>query len=339
LLFLKVFWIFKPIEMSKFKITLLPIFLLTIFLTNCGPKSTEEQFELIMKSKDPLERQNISYVLANSLDTNAVKLFFGVIHNPLAIESLENMLARYSEIISTEPKQSEKALQCVQLITAPNSQDHDSLKDKKIDLLIHGLNQDFSSMEFENALILSVKKYGNEAMIKLIEAWYQNRYSAPLLHAIQSFENDAVEFLISKMETDTVAIDLLARFGQPIVNTMIEKMKDKEQSVRFAAGDVLVQMIKYDPKAVDALTSAIDMGGVGIIAKNYPFYIRLGQYGTEKILLKALEAYFNQVMCVDYLNCGNSELESGATEIAYKNGFYVERSFGSHYGPIWGSGN
>ena len=39
--------------------------------------------------------------------------------------------------------------------------------------------------------------------------------------------------------------------------------------------------------------------------ENYPFYIRLGQDNTEKILLKALDQNFSTEMCVDYLNCGN----------------------------------
>ncbi len=97
--------------------------------------------------------------------------------------------------------------------------------------------------------------------------------------------------------------------------------------------------LQYDPNAVDILTSAIDNGGIKIIAKNYPFYIRLGQPGTETLLLKALDSQFNQEICVDYLNCGNTELESSASDIAAKHGYLVTPSFGSHGGPKWGSGN
>jgi len=43
-------------------------------------------------------------------------------------------------------------------------------------------------------------------------------------------------------------------------------------------------------------------------------------------------------MCVDYLNCGSKTIEDGATKIAKDNGYTVTSGFGSHSGPIWGSG-
>jgi hypothetical protein len=201
------------------------------------------------------------------------------------------------------------------------------------------LQIEYLDQNYEEALIMAAKHHGNIAMTKIIDAWYKTKYSSSILNAIKGFNDEAITYLINKMETDTIAVDLLARFGQPIVQTMVEKMKDDEQSVRFAAGDVLVQMMKYDPSAVDMLTSAIDNGGIKIIAKNYPFYVRLGQSGTEKLLLKALDTQFEQEMCVDFLNCGNTELEKGADDIAAKHGYYVMPSFGSHGGPKWGSGN
>ena len=114
---------------------------------------------------------------------------------------------------------------------------------------------------------------------------------------------------------------------------------DDEQSVLFAAGDVLVRMLQYHPNAVSSLISAIDNSGLRTIAKNYPFYIRLGQINTEQILLKALNQYFSTEMCVDYLNCGNKELEDGSTSIAWKKGYRITSKFGDHSGPKWGSGN
>jgi hypothetical protein len=70
--------------------------------------------------------------------------------------------------------------------------------------------------------------------------------------------------------------------------------------------------------AINFLTSAIDEGGTKIITKNYTFYIRLGQFGTVELLLKALDIYFNKERCVDLLNSGSNELESGASGIAAK---------------------
>ena len=78
---------------------------------------------------------------------------------------------------------------------------------------------------------------------------------------------------------------------------MKKKMNDNNQSVRFAAGDVLVKMIEYNPNAIESLTNAISNNGINTIARNYPFYIRLGQPGTEKVLLKSLRRYFSKDMC------------------------------------------
>jgi hypothetical protein len=249
------------------------------------------------------------------------------------------MLTRYSEIITNHPSETEKALKCIRFITEPTPQNQDTLNEYKIELIIYGLQIANIKENYKETLIKAAAQHGNRAMIQLIDAWYNDKKTSSVLDAIKSFDSEAISYLVDRIESDTIAVDLLARFGQPVVNTMITKMKDKEQSIRFAAGDVLVKMLKYAPDAVNTLTSAIDDGGIKIIAKNYPFYIRLGQDGTEKLLLKALDLNFDQEMCVDYLNCGNTEIESAASDIAARHGYWVMPSFGSHGGPKWGSGN
>jgi hypothetical protein len=327
--------------MKKSKLThIFPLLISTsILFTACGPKTIEQQVEKIMESENLEKRQKISYSLADSISIHAAELLFGLYWNPIAIEALENMLTRYSEIISDHTSETESVLKCIGFITSPNLQPQDAINVVKINLIIHALKISNLSEKYEETLISSAKKHGYEAMLKIIDTWYYNKNSNSLLNAIKGFENEAISHLVDRMETDYAALDLLARLGQPVVNTMIEMMKDKKQSVRFAAGDVLVQMLKYEPNAVDILTSAIDKGGIKIIAKNYPFYIRLGQSGTEKLLLKALDIHFNKEMCVDFLNCGNAELETGANNMAAKHGYWVMPSFGSHAGPKWGSGN
>lgn len=315
------------------------LILVSIFFTACGPKSMEQQVEKIMKSENVEERQSISYSLADSLNIRPAELFMGLHSNPIAVEALQNMLTRYSEHILAQPNDTYKVLECIRFIAEPSSQSQDDINQLKIDLILHALQIDNLNIEYENTLIKAANQHGNIAMLKIIDAWYEKKRSGSLLNAIKSFDNEAISLLVNRIENDTVAVDLLARFGQSVVNTMIVKMKDKDQNIRFAAGDVLVQMQKYNPDAINVLTSAIDKGGTKIIANNYPFYIRLGQFGTEKLLLKALDIYFNQEMCVDYLNCGNTELESGARDIAAKHGYWVMPSFGSHGGPKWGSGN
>jgi len=312
---------------------------LSAVFTSCTPQTIEQQVEEIMKSQNAEERQTISYALADSLNIHAAELLLGLHSNPVSTEALRNMLVQYSEIIKSDPSKTEKAIECISYITEPSSKIHDSLNNRKIDLIIYALKIENINENYELTLINSAKQHENRAMLRIIDAWYEDKNSNSTLNAIKAFENEAIGHLVSQIETDTNAVDLLARFGNPVLDIMIEKMKDNKQSVRFAAGDVLVKMMKYDPDAVIMLTSAIDLGSIDIIANNYPFYIRLGQLGTEKRLLSALDLHFNQEMCLDILNCGSSELESGATDIAAKHGYRVFPGAGSHSGPRWGSGN
>jgi hypothetical protein len=318
------------------------IFLKYFFFTSCGPsaqKTIEQQVESILKSEDEEKRLKVSYALADSLNIKAFELLLGLHSNYKATDALKNILYYYSKKIKTDSSRREKILDCIKYITEPISNIQDSLNEKKIELIIYALQIDSLDKFYEETLINVVKQHGNGAMIKIIEAWYLHKNSKSLLNAIKSFDNDAITYLVNKMETDKNAVDLLAHFGRDAVNIMLEKMKDDNQSVRFAAASVLVYMLNYDPNAVDVFISAIGQGNIKLIAKNYPFYIRLGLSGTEKLLLKALDSYFDIRMCEDYLNCGNKELEDGATKIANKYGYLVFPRLGNHDGPKWGSGN
>lgn len=220
-------------------------------------------------------------------------------------QALEDMFRRYSE---KNRFTYNEIFPCISYITEINPKHSISNKDK-MDLILFGLNLDTTSLAFRKAL-------ANSQMI-----------------------DDVITYLSGRITKDKNAIELLARIGEPDVETIKLKMSDDDQSVRFAAGDVLVSMLKYFPAAVPDLTSAIENNGLTTIAKNYPFYIRLGQINTEEILLKSLDQNFTEDMLNDYLNCGNKEIEDGSTKIAHKNGYWVSKSFGGHSGPQWGSGN
>jgi HEAT repeat protein len=155
---------------------------------------------------------------------------------------------------------------------------------------------------------------------------------------ISVIDNKVRNYLIEDI-SDSSAMILLARIGDPIVAKMKKLMKNKDQSIRFAAGEVLVKMLKYHPESLESLTSAIDSESTRIIAINYPFYIKLGQKGTEKLLLKSLDRHLTTSMLNDYLNCGNSEIELEAKSIGKKHGYWISTSPGFHYGPKWRSGN
>ena len=242
------------------------------------------------------------------------------------------MIFRYSETNDSRIEE------CLSYITDPNSL-HTLSNNNKLDLIIYGLDLPGTNDKFKTILYNSALKHNDTGMLKLIEHWKQDRNSETMLNAIKLFDQKVVLHLSDQIVNDDSSIELLARIGEPSISTMKRKMRSNEQSIRFAAGDVLVKMIEYHPNALTTLTSAINKNGIKTIARNYPFYVRLGQSGSEQILLKALRYNFTTTMCVDYLNCGSKTIEDGATKIAKVNGYIVTPGFGNHSGPIWGNGN
>ena len=323
-------------------------FFLILLLTSCGSNNIEDQVDEIIRTSEKEEINEIAYSLADSLDVKASKLLIDL-HPKQTIKpdgttdfiaiaterrvrwALQGLISRFSAI-----KDSKREI-CLSYITDPNF-DHNLSNDEKIEFILYGLNLNNTDKEFQTVLANSALKHGSDAMLKLIEEWKGNKSSKELLNAINFFDQKVLNHLSTLIEEDKNAIDLLARIGEPAISMLKRMMRSKKQSVRFAAGDVLVKMIEYHPDALTSLTSAINKNGVRTISKNYPFYIRLGQSGSEQILLKALRYNFNITMCVDYLNCGSKTIEDGATKIAKDNGYTVTSGFGSHSGPIWGSG-
>ena len=318
------------------KLLFFSIFSVIIFFSSCSPINIEQQVQQLIESNDIDKRKDIAYALADSLTIKASKLLLDF-HSTsksnkyLAKNALENMLERYSE--STN----KNVGICISFITDPNPQH--SISDKeKIYFIVNGLMIKNSSSSFQKSLAKSIKKHGSSGIKEIIKQWNQNKSSKELLYAISLYPEQAIKYLSEKIVYDKDAIQLLARIGEPAVSIIKQKMRSTRQSVRFAAGDVLVEMLKYHPSAITSLTSAIDENGVRTIARNYPFYIRLGQPGSEIILLKALRQNFSTTMCVDYLNCGSRMLDDGATNIARVNGYNVTTSFNKgHSGPRWGS--
>lgn len=323
-------------------------FFLILILTSCGSNNIENQVDEIIRTSEKEEINEIAYSLADSLDVKASKLLIDL-HPKQTIKpdgttdfiaiaterrvrwALQGIISRYSGI-----KNSKREI-CLSYITDPNI-DHNLSNDEKIEFILYGLNLNNTDKEFQTVLANSALKHGSDAMLKLIEEWKGNKSSKKLLNAINIFDQKVLNHLSNLIEDDKNAIELLARIGQPAISIMKRKMRSNKQSIRFAAGDVLVKMIEYHPNALTSLTSAINKNGVRTIARNYPFYIRLGQSGSEEILLKALRYNFSTTMCVDYLNCGSKTIEDRATQIAKDNGYIVTPGFGSHSGPIWGSG-
>ena len=142
---------------------------------------------------------------------------------------------------------------------------------------------------------------------------------------------------LSQQLKDTPAnANILARVGRNALPALYELMNSDNQKERFAAADALVAMLQFHPNDLDDLTSNLEDSQTIAIAEKYPFYIRLGQQGTENLLLASLKDHFTRNMCLDFLNCGNDSIESGAADIAEQKGYNVYRGAGFHSGPKWG---
>ncbi len=72
-------------------------------------------------------------------------------------------------------------------------------------------------------LIKAANQQVKSTMVKIIDNWCEKKRSSTLLNAIKSFDKEAIAYLINRIEKDIVAVDLSARFGQPIVNTTLKK--------------------------------------------------------------------------------------------------------------------
>ncbi len=321
---------------------------LIITIMACGPGTIENQVEELISSSEKKDITEIAYSLADSINVKAPKLLIEAYPKDVinkdgstdfsaknkqkrVIWGLEGIIYKYSKINNP------KIEICLSYITDPN-QNHNLENEKKLELISYGLTMENSTEKFKDILANSALKHEKNGMLALIQDWNKNK-NPKLLYALRLFDKKLLNHLSKLIVDDKNAVDLLARIGESVIPRMKSEMRSSSSERRFAAGDVLVKMIQYHPDALNSLTSAINKSGTRTIAQNYPFYIRLGQKNTENILLKALRYNFSTTMCVDYLNCGNSILENGATKIAKDNGYIVTPGFGNNSGPIWGSGN
>jgi hypothetical protein len=149
----------------------------------------------------------------------------------------------------------------------------------------------------------------------------------------------AIEPLLALPVSEPWAANALAGMGATAVPALTEALKSKDRDLRFAAADVLVQIHNVEPDSVGALTSDLEDGSLDSIATNYAYYIRLGQAGTEDVLIDALNKHGDEAMAVDYLNCGNGSLEAAAHQWAAERGHDIYTEEGVYGGHQWGEGN
>ena len=149
----------------------------------------------------------------------------------------------------------------------------------------------------------------------------------------------AVKPLMALIGTEPWAGQVLAAIGADAMPDLTAALHSDDAGIRFGAADALVAMQKTNPALVVDFMSALEDNSLKFIADNYAFYIRLGKEGTEPTLVRALDKYGDKPMALDYLNCGNDQLETGAKNWADKHGYTVITQPGTAGGPQWGEGD
>jgi len=314
------------------------LFLVLVLLASCKPPTIEEQVEDLLKTNDYSRRISIANNLADSLNEHAVELLLGAGAQVSAQDGLKAMVSRYS-LIMKETAKTDHACECLNIILSPVLSSGGFDNNKRLYLIVDELKRTEVEPSYHYCLEQIAIEHGDDGMMAVINAWKNDKNSPSMLSAIQEFGQPAVEYLVENLGQVKDYEELLGRIGDPALPFLIEKMKDDDQRIRFSAADALVKMSGYHPSALHQLTSAIDNESTSAIARNYPFYIRMGLADTEQLLLSALDRHFTEDMCTDYANCGNATIESGASDIAAKHGYYIFTTIGDHSGPKWGSGN
>lgn len=314
--------------------------MISILISSCQPKTTEELVSDLYSSSDDIEEsQEIANEIASSYDLKAIDLIENkyAANTPLIETTYTNILNYYA--INFDEKNRKLAHTFIDKMIGSKS--NSNLKNEsKVNIFVSGLENskstNFNSELNQHIINFENSNSNNDVLDRLFEDWESNK-SKITLNSILYFKNYSSDYFLTKIGTDENAKDLVSHFGEPVVDELKVMMKNSESKIRYAAAEVLIKMIKLHPEAVKSLTDALKDEDLSMIANNYPFYIRLGAKGTEDLLLMTLRDNFKLTMAVDFLNCGNPYIEKGTIAIAKNNGYHVTSNIGFNSGPIWGS--
>ena len=182
----------------------------------------------------------------------------------------------------------------------------------------------------------------------------------------------AVNPLITTLKKDkdghvrASAEDALVNIGAPAVEPLTVMLKDNAWRVRRRAVRTLGKI--KDPRALEPLVAVMKMDkdcyvrkfaalaigetndpwvgeilipslkdkNLEVVEGAYRFFIRKGEPGSEDILIEILDrGSWNRRMVMDFLNCGNNQLEKAASECAKKRSYPIT-STPDPKAPKWG---
>jgi hypothetical protein len=300
--------------------------LVVVLVAVAGCMSREGKIEAFL-SGDDARQQGMARVLADDLDSSALEeLVSRCRPSPACFGKLEMILGElWRADVTRSGDNALRRIRCTDAI--PSLAATERLAEVAVSA--------GEALERQTALTLLAKRPLQHLMQVYKDSVARSMPNAAVSSAIASKGNEAMDQLMPGLGSNSWVADPLARMGRTSVTALTRTLNANDSAVRFAAADALVLMGKYEPEALSELNAALISRDLALIAGRYAFYIRLGRVGSESVLLQALSRYFTVHMCVDYLNCGNSQLAEGARLIARQKGYQVTTGFGSHGGPRW----
>jgi hypothetical protein len=312
------------------------IFLLSLlFISNgCKEKTLEERVIKLLQTEDSEDFREQLLEIADLLDPMAGQLLMAATKEyDRANEALKGLLELYSKEDFASTGINSRSRACIRKIVGYKSTDDQYTKEFKINLILNHIENNYAYREFWGGLLVDYCELGFERTYNL---WQQSNVQS-LVDVLPLFSNCSHNFIFENFGKKDGITDIMARMGSEMVPFLKSKFADDNRDIRFAAADALIKMKSFHPESTADLTDALGDNNIDVVAKNYPYYMRLGAPGSEGILVKALRLYFSEDMCLDYINCGNGIIESSAEQIARSKGYFITRGVGSHSGPKWGS--
>lgn len=143
------------------------------------------------------------------------------------------------------------------------------------------------------------------------------------------------------------AIKALAEIGDPkaadsLIRTYYESSAPSEsdwvfrKSAAKGLGKIALGRTSSTRRVCQVLLKAMEAGDLPTVAGAHEYFIALGRSDSVEILVAALVVRGDKDMAVNFLNCGNRELEKAGSEWAKRHGYTIYRPPGSSNSPKWG---
>jgi len=116
------------------------------------------------------------------------------------------------------------------------------------------------------------------------------------------------------------------------VQTLINALNDEYPDVREEAVKALIEI---GIPAIEPLNHAIKGNNLRVVADAHYFFICIGEPDTETVLVEALQKYGTKRMAIDFIDCGNIQLEEAAYKWAESHGYKIKESIDVSKGPKW----